>query len=185
MSHHLNILGANHLSDARGAAVSSVLQQPRRFALLVYLALSNTEDMIKRDTLLGMFWPDMTEENGRRALSQAIHFLRRSLGQEAILTRGNDDVAINRTLIQCDAAQFLAAARDASPSVAVAMYNGDLLPGFIVSGAQDFDNWLSGSRERLRRIAADVFLRAAEEAKQQNDLVTAAANGHRCAQLVA
>ncbi|MGQ0815356.1 MAG: BTAD domain-containing putative transcriptional regulator [Gemmatimonadota bacterium] len=37
----------------------------------------------------------------------------------------------------------------------------------------------------MRRIAADVFLRAAEEAKQQNDLVTAAANGHRCAQLVA
>src|SRR5688572_16321101 len=74
MDHRLNILGTLDLRDADGAAVSSILQQPRRLGLLVYLAMADRDGMVKRDTLLGLFWPDMTQENGRRALSQAIHF---------------------------------------------------------------------------------------------------------------
>ncbi|HEX6316915.1 MAG TPA: hypothetical protein VFZ73_18715, partial [Gemmatimonadaceae bacterium] len=92
MGFKLNILGTLELRDGENAPVSSILQQPRRLALLVYLAMAERDAMVKRDTLLGLFWPDMSQENGRRALSQAIHFLRRALGKDAIVGRGHEDV---------------------------------------------------------------------------------------------
>ncbi|MGQ0563021.1 MAG: BTAD domain-containing putative transcriptional regulator [Gemmatimonadota bacterium] len=185
MAYRLNILGTLELRDAAGAHINSVLQQPRRLALLVYLGLADREAMVKRDTLLGVFWPDMSQENGRRALSQAIHFLRRSLGRDAILARGNEDLALNTDLVQCDAAQFLAAAKAGDLQAAAAAYGGELLPGFFVSGAQEFDQWLESSRQGLRRTAADVFWSAAEHARQNGQPVSAAALARRAVELAA
>jgi DNA-binding SARP family transcriptional activator len=183
MGYRLNILGKLDLRDADGTVVSSVLQQPRRTALLIYLALADRDGMVKRDTLLGLFWPEMTQEAGRRALSQAIHFLRKSLGKDAIIGRGNDDVALNRTFVDCDAACFVAAARGGELESAAAFYSGDLLPGFFVSGLPEFDQWLSNERESLRRASAEVFWSAAEEAKQTGQFVSAAAYARRAAGL--
>ncbi len=183
MRYYLNILGTFELRDADGAAVNSILQQPRRSALLVYLALADRDAMVKRDTLLGIFWPELTQEAGRRALSQAIHFLRRSLGSAAIIARGNEDIALNPELVACDAASFLAAVKAHDARTAATAYTGDLLPGFFISGTPEFDQWLSVTRESLRRTGADVFWSAAEEARQQGQNVTAATMARRAAEL--
>ncbi|MGQ0815354.1 MAG: BTAD domain-containing putative transcriptional regulator [Gemmatimonadota bacterium] len=183
MTYRLNVLGTLDLRDANGAPVNSILQQPRRLALLVYLALADRDGMVKRDTLLGIFWPELTQENGRRALSQAIHFLRRSLGRDAIVSRGNEDIGLSRSVVECDAARFLTAAKTGDLQTATAAHGGDLLPGFFVSGTQEFDQWLEGVREMLRRTAADVFWSSAEEAKQLGQPVSAAACARRAAEL--
>jgi DNA-binding SARP family transcriptional activator len=183
MGHRLNILGTLDLRDAGGTPVGSVLQQPRRLGLLVYLALADRDGMVKRDTILGLFWPEMSQENGRRALSQAIHFLRKSLGRDAIIGRGIEDLALNPDVVECDAARFQAAVKAGDLQAATATYGGDLLPGFFVSGAPEFDQWLSNARESLRRAAAEVFWSAAEEAKQQGRTVSAAASARRAAAL--
>lgn len=183
MKYRLKILGTLDLRDAGGIPVNPVLQQPRRLALLIYLALAERGKMVKRDTLLGLFWPDMTQENGRRALSQAVHFLRKWLGSEAIISRGNDDIGLNSDVVECDAARFLAAARAGDLQTAAAEYGGDLLPGFFDPGSPDFEQWLDSTREQLRRRAADVFWSSAEEAKAQSQTVTAAAWARRAAAL--
>jgi len=75
MRYSLNILGTFELRDAHGAAVNSILQQPRRSALLVYLALADRDAMVKRDTLLGIFWPELTqEEREQRILVNFTHY---------------------------------------------------------------------------------------------------------------
>jgi DNA-binding SARP family transcriptional activator len=183
MAHRLNILGTLDLRDAAGTPVSSVLQQPRRLGLLVYLALADRDGMVKRDTLLGLFWPEMSQESGRRALSQAIHFLRKALGRDAIIGRGIEDLALNPEAVGCDAARFQAAVKAGDLQTATATYVGDLLPGFYVSGAPELDQWLSNAREALRRSAAEVFWSAAEEAKHQGRTVSAAASARRAAGL--
>lgn len=183
MGYRLNILGTLDLRDGDGTVVNSVLQQPRRTALLVYLALAEGDCMVKRDTLLGLFWPEMTQEAGRRALSQAIHFLRKSLGRDAIIGRGMEDLALNRARVDCDAARFLAAARAGELEKAAANYGGDLLPGFFVSGVPELDQWLSNERDALRRNAAEIFWSVAEEARVQGHTVSAAASARRAAEL--
>lgn len=183
MSYRLNLLGSLDLKDSSGTSINAVLQQPRRLALLIYLALADRDKSVKRDTLLGLFWPDATQDSGRRALSQAIHFLRKSLGSNAILSRGNEDVSLNFDVVDCDAARFLAAAKAGDLETAAAHYAGDLLPGFFATASPEFDQWLDGEREQFRRSAAEVFWSAAEEARSRGQIVSAAASARRAAEL--
>ena len=53
--------------------------QPRRFALLVYLAV---EREVTRQTLLNLFWSDQEPERGRHALRQMLYELRKVLGDD-------------------------------------------------------------------------------------------------------
>ena len=84
----LRVLGALQLADPTGRDVEPVLAQSRRAALLVYLALARPRGPQRRDVLLAMFWPESETEPARNALNQALHFLRRSLGDDVVITRG-------------------------------------------------------------------------------------------------
>lgn len=181
MTYRMEILGSQVLRDASGNPVSSVLAQPRRMALLVYLALSDS--MVKRDTLLGLFWPEMEQAQGRRALSQAIHFLRRSLGHDAISACGTEDIGLNSDIVECDATSFVRAYRATDLKGAAQAYTGDLLPGFYMSGSAEFDQWLSNTRDALRRQAAEVFWSVAEASRKDGQPVSAATLARRAADL--
>ncbi|MGH7463394.1 MAG: AfsR/SARP family transcriptional regulator [Longimicrobiales bacterium] len=101
MTYVLCTLGALDLRAADNAVIQSVLGQPKRAALLCYLAASQA-GMHARDTLVGMFWSELDHEHARNALSAAVHFLRRSLGRDAILNRNSDELALNDELVSCD-----------------------------------------------------------------------------------
>ena len=90
----LRTLGALELTSADSRAVGSVLAQPRRTALLCYLALAVPRGFHRRDTLLSLFWPDDDTEQGRHALRQSVYFLRRALGADAIVSRGDEELAL-------------------------------------------------------------------------------------------
>src|SRR5215472_6672419 len=75
----LRVLGPIELLDAQGNELRAILAQPKRLALLVYLA-AGSGGFHRRDTLLGLFWPELDERRGRDALNQAIRFLRKELG---------------------------------------------------------------------------------------------------------
>src|SRR5919112_3212356 len=76
--------------------------QPKRLALLAYLALSLS---VRRDSLLALLWPELGEHEGRRALRQALHNLRRTLGDQAIVGEG-DELSLDHSLVSCDAVSF-------------------------------------------------------------------------------
>lgn len=54
--------GRTELTGADGGVVLSVLSQPKRFALLVYLSFEGSGGLIRRDTVAALFWPDHDQE---------------------------------------------------------------------------------------------------------------------------
>ena len=58
----LQLLGPVDLRDDTGRELSQLLGQPKRFALLAYLAGSAPQIFDRRDRLFALFWP---ESNGR------------------------------------------------------------------------------------------------------------------------
>ena len=71
-------LGSLALKAHDGRQLRSVLAQPKRVALLAYLAACGERETHRRDTLLGVFWPDMDEARARHALNQALYVLLRA-----------------------------------------------------------------------------------------------------------
>ena len=148
----LTLLGPVDLRDEDGNELRAVLQQPKRLALLACLALTANGAYRRRDALLGLFWPDLDQEHARGALRRALYFLRRSLGDGIVVSRGEEEVGIAAGTIWCDAVAFEAAVRDGKPGEARALYRGDLLEGFYIAGGAGAEEWLDGERGRLRAL---------------------------------
>ncbi|MFL5537870.1 MAG: BTAD domain-containing putative transcriptional regulator, partial [Longimicrobiaceae bacterium] len=128
----------------------------------------------RRDTLLGMFWPELPEERARNALRQALHQLRTVCGDGAIVTQGMHEVGIAPARLHCDAHEIdVAAARGDAAAVAAA-YGGDLLPGLYAAGAGEWEDWLARERMRLRALAADAGRTLAHATRDADDLAGAA-----------
>jgi TolB-like protein/DNA-binding SARP family transcriptional activator len=170
----LRTLGSLDLTSSAGRPVSSVLVRPRRVALLCYLALGWPRAFHRRETLLALFWPERATEPARHALRQAVYVLRRGLGADAIVSRGDDSIAIAPERVRCDAAEFERALEEGRLNDGLALYRGDLLPGFHISGAPDFDRWLEDERSRLKQRAGEAAWGLAEARQQDGDASAAA-----------
>ncbi|UCG76543.1 MAG: hypothetical protein JSV95_04410, partial [Gemmatimonadota bacterium] len=175
----LSLLGPLDLRAADGRQVLSVLAQPKRVALLAYLA--SQPGYVRRDTLLGVFWPESDEESARHALRQSLYTLRRSLGPRLLVTRGDEELAIDRDRLACDAVDFERAVQGDRPEAALELYRGDLLEGFFLSGAPAFEKWLDGRRATLRSQAAEAAWALAEGAERTGDSAEAADWARRAA----
>src|SRR5918995_3112295 len=91
----LQLFGFTALRGDRGGEFRAVLAHPKRLAVLAYLAAAQPFSPQRRDTLLAMFWPELDQDHARNALSKAVHFLRRSLGEEVITSRTADELVLN------------------------------------------------------------------------------------------
>jgi DNA-binding SARP family transcriptional activator/TolB-like protein len=145
----LRALGSLDLRDESGKELRSVLAQPKRIALLAYLALAKPGNAHRRDTLLALFWPEQDSERARNALSQAIFFLRRELGEETILSHNGDSLRLDASRVWCDVTEFEQSLDAQKPLDAVDLYRGELLEGFHVGNAPEFERWVDSERERL------------------------------------
>jgi DNA-binding SARP family transcriptional activator/TolB-like protein len=162
-------LGSLDLRAVDGREVRSVLAQPKRLALLVYLAVGVPGGFARRDTLLAMFWPESSDERARGALRQAILYLRRSLGEGVLVNRAEDELGIAHGSIQCDATEFRTALARGDEEAALALYRGDLLAGFFLADAPGFEQWLEAERAGLRSDAAAAAWKLAEAATAGGD----------------
>jgi TolB-like protein/DNA-binding SARP family transcriptional activator/Tfp pilus assembly protein PilF len=145
----LRVLGQLDLRASDGREFSSILSQPKRVALLTYLAIRQPYGFHLRDTLLGLFWPELDQEHARGALRQALTFLRRELGEGVVATRNDEAVGLARGKVWCDATEFEEALKQGEPERAVGQYGGSLLEGFFVREAPEFEQWLDMERDRL------------------------------------
>lgn len=168
----LRVLGAIEL-QGESADVDRVLAQPSRFALLVYLVLRRPGGFVRRDELVGVFWPESTDSRARAALRQAVHYLRVQLGEEVIVGRGSGALGIAPETIDCDALRFRRDLDAGHDRAALDRYGGELLPGFLLSDAPTFERWLERERRRLAGAAVDASLRAAREAEERGNLTEA------------
>jgi len=83
---------------------------------------------------------------------QALHFLRSALGPEILENRGDEELGVRPGSLWCDAAAFQAAVEAGQLQDALDLYRNDLLPGFFVAEAPEFERWVELERERLRRL---------------------------------
>src|SRR5213594_4486345 len=98
----LRMLGTLSLTSADGRDVQSLLGQPRRLALLAYLAAATPHRFHRRDSLVAVFWPELDQEHARAALRQALHVLRGAFGAGMVVTRGDEEIALNVDHLWCD-----------------------------------------------------------------------------------
>ncbi len=102
----LQTLGSLDLRTDDGRELTSLLAQPKRFAVLTYLAVATPRGFHRRDTLLGVFWPDVSQTRARGALRQALHFVRQTLGADIVVSRGTEEVGLSFNDVRCDAVEF-------------------------------------------------------------------------------
>ncbi|MGH7515194.1 MAG: BTAD domain-containing putative transcriptional regulator [Gemmatimonadales bacterium] len=161
-------LGVLDLRAANGREVSAVLRQPKRLALLAYLAVSSPRRFHRRDSLLALFWPELDQEHARAALRRALYFLRGELGAEVLAGRGDEELAVPEAELWCDAAALEGALAAGDPAGALALYQGPLLDGLYVAGAAaEFQDWLDRERLRLAGRAAVAARTLAETAARE------------------
>lgn len=182
--YRLTLLGPWDLRGPDGEKVRSVLSQPKRLCLLAYLALA--DGPVARSTLVALFWPESDEERARNALSQSLHYLRRSLGPGVVESVEGDRIRVAPERVWVDARELLrvgnASGRaGAGPATGVGEadgLDGDALGGFggdVVEAArrigegreffqgynaddnQPLQEWLDETRRAVRRRAEEVL----------------------------
>src|SRR5688572_24595906 len=161
---YLKLLGTPAL-ECDGTAITGRAAQRHRLALLSLLAIAPGH-RLSRDKLIAYLWPERDAESGRNLLKVATYVLRGSLGENALLTEG-DELRLNPGLIDADVAEFDVALKQRDFIRAVSLYKGAFLDGFFLSDAPDFEQWADRERERLAggfRAALEALAQAAEDA---------------------
>ena len=167
----LHTLGSFELLEGEPPAVRLIPTQPKRLALLAYLALAHPPGAHRRDTLLALFWPELSAEEARRALRQALHHLRRAVGEAAIETRADDQVQFQEGSLWCDALAFQVAVAEGRPDDALALYRNGFLAGVhLPDVSAELEEWIEQTRGRLRGIAGEAAAALSERAEGAGDL---------------
>jgi serine/threonine-protein kinase len=179
----LRVFGGVDVRGPEGSDLRPDLHQPKRQALLVYLALASPRGFHRRDTLTALFWPEFDELHARNALSQAIHVLRRTLGAGVVVNRGPEEVGLDGGRLWCDAIAFERALDGGRTADALELYQGDLLQGFFLSGTLEFERWLEDERSRLRERAREAARRLSRVREQAGDAGGALCWARRAAEL--
>ena len=174
----LRTFGVLDLRGSDGREFRAVLAQPKRLALLVYLAATasgtpGAPTFHRRDTLLALFWPDQDVTRARAALSRAVHYLRASLGEGVVLSRGDEELGLDPDRISCDAPHFRDELSKGRLTEALELYRGDFLEGFFLSDVPELDRWVEGERRGFRDSAGGAARALAKSAEASGDLALA------------
>src|SRR2546428_363701 len=164
------LLGTVNLTSGEGREGRSLLSQPRRLALLPYLAAGMPRGIQRRDQLLTLFWPELDQGHARAALRQALHVLREELGPHVLVCRGDEEVGLDFDVVRCDVAEFECAVAAGRLTEALDLYRGELLEGFFISGAPEFERWQHDERRRLRETASRAAPALVEAAADRGEL---------------
>ncbi len=124
-------------------------------AILAFLAVEGGRQ--PRDRLAAMLWPDADAERARGALRRTLSAIRTS----AVGDRLEADTATAHLAedARVDVRRFRELRAGAKHAQAVAIYRGDLLAGFSLRDAPQFEEWHEGQAEALRSELADSLER--------------------------
>ena len=136
---------------------------PRQLALLTLVAAAGKK-AISRDRVIGILWPETTEDQARHTLSQTLYSLRRDAGTELIT--GTTQL---RLTIASDIGELDDAAATGDFKAIGTLYTGRFLEGFYLPGAPDFERWVEDERVRLHQVALRAIERLAKHSDETGD----------------
>lgn len=143
----------------------------KNLALLVYLARSPKRARA-REHLIGLLWADKAEQAARHSLREAIRVLRRSVGEAAVDTAG-DQVRLAPEAVTLDVDRFAELATRNQWAAAAGLVGGEFLEGFSVPDASGFEDWLGAERLAWRQRSVEAVTRHAEERLQAGEVTAA------------
>jgi len=165
-------------------------------ALLVFLAVESDRPH-RRETLVGLFWPEQAERSARHNLSQALFNLRRairdhdaahtkrgappflSVTHQTIQFNSNSDYSLDTTAfgVLLDACEEHRHSRleTCDPCMArlqkaVVLYQGDFFEGFSLGDSPAFEEWSVLQREWAHRLALSALHLLARCHEQHGEL---------------
>lgn len=144
----VRLLGAIEVRRPDGQQVRGFPTRPVA-ALLGRLALTPGRTHA-RETLIEELWPGVAPDVGRNRLRQALSVLKALLerGVETagpLLLADRVHVRVADGVLDCDAIEFERAAQRGDREAALALYQGDLMPGHYL-------DWVNDARERLATL---------------------------------
>ena len=155
----LALLGDFELSGRNGAID---LTSKKLVGLVAFLACT-TPPPQAREKLMGLLWGSHSESNARQSLRQALTRLRRVLGPNVLVSRG-ESLSLDPNVIESDVVRFerlvLNGSRDALAK-AVELYRGKFLADIAIS-EEAWTEWLDFQRERLGGMALEAMIKLGE-----------------------
>ena len=147
----LHLLGDFRLTDQEG---KRLIGPGKPLSVLAFLALSARRRSTRR--VLGrLLWPESEESRAQSSLRQAIFWLRRRIGAEAVLDEGGFLVLAPHVVVDVDELIRSLDARD--PQAVCSAYRGRLMQSFDVRESDEFTDWLAQQQATLgRRLTAGI-----------------------------
>ena len=156
----LQLLDHVQAGPADGSPAPAALQQPRKLAVLAYLALADRP--VPRTELATLLWGDTTDASARRSLRQVLHAIRIDCGFDPFIA-DRSTLQLNDKHIFCDVVQCYRALAFNPTAETVAGYAGAFMPGFTIGGGSAFDDWCDAQRNRFDIALADAAWNAADQ----------------------
>ena len=131
--------------------------------LLAYLACTAPEPQ-PREKLTALLWGSHFDAQAKQNLRQALFRLRKVLGQDALLSDG-EEVSLAPPSSTATWSQFEALIRDGSRDAlaeAADLYRGRFLDDVAITRG-GMGDWLTAERERLEGLALGALVRLAEQ----------------------
>jgi PAS domain S-box-containing protein len=157
----VKVLGGLHAFRIDSTRSHRVTLQPKRAALLAYLALSKGGGPCSRGSILALFWPELSSHRAGTALRKAIHELRSVLGAQIVQSAGQQYLRLCANSVRCDALEFKEHVKRGAFVAAASSYSGDFLEGYFPQ-EEGLENWVSEQRHSLREAAYAVTIAVAQ-----------------------
>ncbi len=180
----LRTFGATELAAADGEPVQRVMRQPKRLALLAYLACARPLGLHRRDKLAALLWPELNADRARGALRTALSRLRDDLGDSTIVVRGHEEVGLAPAALWCDTVALDDALRAGDLEAAWTLYRGPFCEALHAHGAsEEFESWMTGERRRYHEALQAALVGAATDALRDREADRAVSLARRALQL--
>ncbi len=150
----------------------TTINTPRLQSLLAYCILHRNAPQ-SRPHLAFLLWPDSSESQARTNLRNLIYLLRQALPEP------DTYLCVNGLMLQwqpeapftLDVADFERAIAQGNLEEAIALYQGELLPGC-------YDDWLVPERERLQQMFLETLERLLRQTEKRGDYHAALGHAH-------
>lgn len=126
----------------------------RRQPRAILFRLATRLKPVSRSHLCLLLWPDITEAEARRHLSNQIYNLRQALPEQGVLQTSGDHLLLDSQKTWSDVITFERLSQfsgQAELQQAVDLYRGSFLDSFWLADAEEFNLWADKERRYLER----------------------------------
>jgi TolB-like protein/Tfp pilus assembly protein PilF len=166
-SRRIQLMGAIEVPVQPGCP--SMESRPKTIALIAWLIAHADDGPKQRNEITSVFWPEVPDAQARNSLRQHLHQVRKALGDDALVKRG-DAIAFSYEAIPSDLAELDVALRHGDDLAALQAYRGELMHGIALQHDYELSDWLDRAREQRRRAVVGCCHRLVAAAQRVGDV---------------